>query len=130
MTAAFTSLICALPKPDLRLSAAKHGKQHASAVSWCTSAPQWRFAMKIKQWSVEQQHSTLAVAAVIFGIVPDFSIGSMHTVHNILKKRIDAGKVRNRKEGPHKSAPSWYQAEYEEDKPDPETKTTPATVDA
>jgi hypothetical protein len=69
-----------------------------------------------KRWTNEQQHSTIAVAAVILGVVPDFSKASMLTVNRMLKEGMAAGRVRNRKEGEHQAAPSWYQAEYEDDR--------------
>jgi hypothetical protein len=59
------------------------------------------------------QWSHVAGAAVILGIVPDFSKASMLTLSNMLKERMDKGLVRNRKEGDHQSAPSWYQGKYE-----------------
>jgi hypothetical protein len=67
-----------------------------------------------KHWTNEQQHGTIAVAAVILGIVPDFSRGSMLAVNRMLKAGMATGRVRNRKEGAHQAARSWYQAEYEE----------------
>jgi hypothetical protein len=68
-----------------------------------------------KRWTNEQQHSTIAVAAVILGVVPDFSKGSMLAVNRMLKEGMATGRVRNRKEGEYQAARSWYQAEYEED---------------
>jgi hypothetical protein len=66
----------------------------------------------MEKWTNELQHSYIALAAVILGLVPDFSIGSMHAVHDMLEKRMAEGKVENRKEGEHRGAPSFYKAKF------------------
>jgi hypothetical protein len=47
--------------------------------------------MKIKQWANEQQHSKITVAAVILGIVPDFSAGKTVPVNGKIAKPTKVG---------------------------------------
>ncbi|MFZ0853654.1 MAG: hypothetical protein WAO08_31215 [Hyphomicrobiaceae bacterium] len=66
------------------------------------------------KWTDEMRWGAIAQAAVILGIVPDFSKDSMLKVSDMLKAREEQQLVKNRKEGEHQGAPSWYQAKFEE----------------
>jgi hypothetical protein len=70
------------------------------------------------KWSKEIQWNEIAPAAVVLGIVPDCSVGSMHKVSDMLKERMDKGLVRKRKEGTAQTASTWYQGLYEITEPD------------
>jgi hypothetical protein len=65
----------------------------------------------------EKRWSEISAAAVILGIVPDFSRSSMLTVHEMLEAQIAKGLVTKRKEGDHQSAPAYYKCRYEETEP-------------
>ena len=62
----------------------------------------------------ELQWHKIARAALILGIVPDYSKGSMTKVADMLKAQVDAGRVTKRKEGDYQGAPAFYSAKLQD----------------
>jgi hypothetical protein len=54
-------------------------------------------------------------AAVIFGIISDYSPESIFKVEKILKEQLAAGKIVKRKDGASRTSPAWYAAKIPND---------------
>ena len=67
----------------------------------------------MEKWTVEQEWSAIATAAVILGIVPDYSRGSMFKLNAMLMDRKAKGLVDKRKENEDwQGSPAFYKAKY------------------
>ena len=66
--------------------------------------------------TIELEWNIIATAALILGVVPDYSKGSMLQVSNMLKQRMAKNLVNKRKEGTSQSAPAWYKTTCRDDR--------------
>ena len=70
--------------------------------TWTVGEPEQRPQVAPMRWS------EIASAAVILGIVPDFSRGSMFKIVDMLATQVQSGRVKKSKEGDAQSAPASY----------------------
>jgi hypothetical protein len=60
------------------------------------------------RWTREMRWHEIARAALILGIVPDYSQASMRRLSNSLNARVLSGAVKKRKSGNAQSAAAFY----------------------